>query len=218
MFEFKPNPIKPLPITCVIMAAGVSSRFQTNDSKPSGNEPFKNKLLVDFLGKPILQWTLDCFSELDCISKHLVIRDEELPKSLNISGFNVIWNKADDLDPSLTIKKAIRSVTSDSQGCLFAVGDQPFLTISSVYRLCLEFIKKNDSITALSWKGKRGNPMIFPRELYPELSSLKNGSTGRTILEKYPEKIHMVDAFAQCELMDIDTQEEYIKACNRNFL
>lgn len=223
MPEENSHSLYPLPIACVIMAAGVSRRFQKAEDpsggKVSPNEKAspKNKLLVDFLGKPLIQWTLDCFSQVHCLSRLLIARDHELLKTIYASDFHVLWNNDDNLDPSVTIKMAMAAIPTDAIGCLFAVGDQPFLTFSSVNDLCQAFMKNPDKITALSWKAKRGNPIIFPRRFFPELSTLENGSTGRSILEKYPDMLQLVDAGSPYELMDIDTQLEYIKAHTEGF-
>lgn len=215
MSEGKSHSISPFPIVCVIMAAGISRRFQLTEclpDSPDSKSPKKNKLLVDFLGKPLIQWTLDCFSQVDCISRLLILRDQELLKTIQAPDFHVLWNKDDNLDASVTIKKAMTAIPNDALGCLFAVGDQPFLTYSSVMALCEAFMKHPDKITSLSYNNKRGNPIIFPRRFFSELSMLENGLTGRSILENYPDTLQLVNASSAHELMDIDTQSEYIKA------
>jgi CTP:molybdopterin cytidylyltransferase MocA len=203
----------PLPVACVIMAAGVSRRFQEPRKEQTDMDiPCKNKLLAEFSGKPLLQWTLDAFSSLPCLSKFIVARDEELLKITQSTDFQVLWNRGDDLDPSLTIRMAMNVLPSEAAGCLFAVGDQPYLTSYSIQKLCEAFVKAPDKIFSLAWQGKRGNPVIFPRDLFKELAVLETGSSGKSLIQKYPERLALIEAQGPLELMDIDTQEQYLKA------
>lgn len=203
----------PFPISCVIMAAGVSRRFQEpQKGRTDMDIPCKNKLLAEISGKPLLQWTVEAFSPLSCLSKIMVARDEELLKFTQASDFQVIWNRGNDLDPSLTIRMAMDAIPSEAVGCLFAVGDQPHLTSYSIQKLCEAFVKAPDKIFSLAWQGKRGNPVIFPRDLFKELAVLETGSTGKSLIQKYPARLALLEAQGPLELMDIDTQEQYLKA------
>lgn len=194
------------PLCCVIMAAGISQRFQELDTD--------NKLLVEFKGKPMLQWALDNFAQLNCHSRIVVARKDEIGSMVPQDSFQVIWNTGENLSPTVTIRKAILAVPEDSMGCLFAVGDQPFLTHSSIRRLCEVFQENPDKIVSLSWNQKRGNPVIFPRSLFPELLALEDGLSGRYVLNRHPELLILVEAHNPEELMDIDTRQQYTDACN----
>lgn len=197
------------PISCVIMASGISKRFQ--EASELNNV---NKLLVDFKGKPLLQWALDCFALLACDSKIVVAREYKTKEIIPKDTFKIVWNRDANLSPSITIRKGLLAVPHDSTGCLFAVSDQPYLTYSSVYRLCETFQKNPNNIVSLSWKGERGNPVIFPRCLFPELLSLEDGFTGKNVILRHPSLLLTVEAHRSEELMDIDTRKEYLDACH----
>lgn len=203
------------PLSCVIMASGVSQRFQ--ESADTESKRYVNKLLVDFRGKPLLQWTLDCFARLDCRSRIVVAREESTGEAVPKDLFRLVWNRSENLSPTVTIRKAMAAIDPDSSGCLFAVGDQPFLTYSSVRRLCELFRDHPENIIALSWEQKRGNPVIFPRSLFQELSALEDGFTGRFVIERHPELLLMAEADCPEELMDIDTRKQYQSACGSAF-
>ncbi len=197
------------PISCAIMAAGISRRFQGSMGD--------NKLLVEFKGKPLLQWTLECFAKLSCHSKIVVVRKREVGNLISQNSFQVVWNKDKNLSPTVTIRKAILSLPDDSTGCLFAVGDQPFLTYSSIRKLCEAFQSNPNKIVSLSRNQERGNPVIFPRSLFPELLALEDGLTGKSVINCHPELLMLVEATCPEELMDIDTHQQYADACNGIF-
>lgn len=198
------------PVSCVIMASGISRRFQ----EPMEKKQNANKLLANFRGKPLLQWTLNCFSQLSCCSRIVVAREYDTGNIVPKDDFHIIWNNGKNLSPSVTIRCGLKAVPDEARGCLFAVGDQPLLTYSSVRRLCEAFRENPENIISLSWNQQRGNPVIFPRSLFPELLNLEDGLTGRSVIKRYPELLITVEADRPDELMDIDTHSQLIEACN----
>lgn len=203
------------PLSCVIMASGVSQRFQEL-ADAEARMPV-NKLLVDFRGKPLIQWTLDTFAQLDCCARIVVAREESTGEAVPKDLFHLVWNKSDNLSPTVTIRKAVSAVPPGSMGCLFAVGDQPFLTYSSIRKLCENFRDHPNKIIALSWNQKRGNPVIFPRSLFPELLALEDGFTGRFVIDCHPELLLTAEAARPEGLMDIDTRKQYQDAYDIEF-
>lgn len=198
------------PISCVIMAAGVSRRFQVPEDAAKGASI--NKLLVNLKGKPLLKWTLDSFARLECCSRIVVARDDRISALVSNDVFQLVWNKSADFSHSITIRKAILALPSNSLGCLFSVGDQPYLSYSSLYKLCKMFCDNPDKIVSLSWKNQLGNPTIFPRCLFEELLNLEKGLTGKSVVKRHPELLMTVEANNKQELMDIDTRKHYIDA------
>ena len=96
----------------------------------------------------------------------------------------------------------------DADGALFAVCDQPHLTTESILRLLNSFEKSPESIHALSWQGRRGNPVVFPRALYPELLALTGDTGGSAVLRRHPERLRLVEAASPGELEDVDRPED----------
>ena len=90
-------------------------------------------------------------------------------------------------------------------GALFAVCDQPWLTTESVRRLLDAFSDAGDAICALSWRGTRGSPVIFPACFFGELAALTGDTGGSAVLRRHPERLRLVEASSPRELMDVDT-------------
>lgn len=74
-------------------------------------------------------------------------------------------------------------------GALFAVCDQPWLTTESVRRLLDAFSDAGDAICALSWRGTRGSPVIFPACFFGELAALTGDTGGSAVLRRHPERL-----------------------------
>lgn len=185
------------PIACVVMASGQSERFGQ-----------QNKLLSPFRGRPLLESVLECFSQLDCCARNAIVRHREAALLADSKGFTVVWNNGPDHSTARTIAYGIFSAPDEAVGCLFAVGDQPLLTPQSVRRLCDRFMEDPTRIVSLSWRGARGNPTIFPRELFSELVTLDPEESGRSVIARHPQLLTLVEAQNAEEMIDVDTQED----------
>ena len=64
------------------------------------------------------------------------------------------------------------------------------------------------SIIALSWRGRKGNPCLFPREFYGELSALTGDRGGGAVIRAHPDRLLLVEAGTERELLDVDTQAD----------
>lgn len=93
-------------------------------------------------------------------------------------------------------------------GVLFSVCDQPFLTTDSIIRLKQSFEESDGAICALSWGGKRGNPVLFPADLLDELAALTGDTGGGAVIKRHPERLVLVEAFSPKELEDVDKPED----------
>lgn len=98
------------------------------------------------------------------------------------------------------------SVLTDMDGVLFAVCDQPFLKTQSILALLEAFRQSPRSICALSWAGQRGNPVLFPAELFPELSALTGDTGGGRVIRAHPDRLLLVEAAGPEELWDVDAR------------
>ena len=120
-------------------------------------------------------------------------------------GFLPLYNGGAAEGISASIRLGLARM-SDLDGVLFAVCDQPWLTTKSIIRLKKSFLESPDAIYALSWQGRRGNPVVFPADLFGELAAL-TGDTGGGAVIRRPERLRLVEAFSPNELLDVDNPE-----------
>ncbi len=183
-------------LCCVLMASGYSSRFGGN------------KLLADYRGMPVFARVCGAYPEGLFSSRIVVTQYQEVRDLAEKAGFRCVWNQMEDPSQAGTIRLGLAEAEKYSpDGCLFSVCDQPCLTAESVARMVKAFRESPDRIVALSWKGKRGNPVIFPRELFPELRGLESGG-GSAVIKAYRERVMLVEAQDSRELADVDTAEQ----------
>lgn len=186
-------------IGCALLAAGAGRRFGGG------------KLLYEVGGQSMIARALALYASIPFAARVCVTREEarEVQSLARDHGFSVAVNPDPERGVGTSVALATEALLqADPQldGILFAVADQPYLTPDSVERLLTAFSKEQTSIAALSFYGTRGNPVVFPNDLFHELSALTEDVGGAKILQQHPERLRLVEADDAQELRDIDTR------------
>ena len=182
-------------VGAILMASGLGRRFGSN------------KLLRSVEGVPLYRRAMTALTgaELD----RLVVCSP-YPEVLSAGeelGFLPLYNPDGAEGISASIRLGV-SRMRDMDGVLFCVCDQPFLTTDSIIRLKNTFERSENAICALSWGGKRGNPVLFPNHLMDELAALTGDTGGGAVVKRHPDRLVLVEAFSPKELEDVDRPED----------
>ena len=178
------------------MASGFSRRF--------GEE---NKLLRQVEGETLVQRTFAA------VPPHLFARAavaSRYPDILRLAeerGDLPLFNREAEEGAAAGVRLGAAAM-EDMDGLLFAVCDQPWLRRESVKGLLAAFCAGPDRIVALSWQGRRGNPVVFPRDLFGGLAALRGDVGGGVVLRRHPERLLLVEAGGPEELRDVDEPED----------
>jgi molybdenum cofactor cytidylyltransferase len=145
----------------------------------------------------------------------LIYRSDRVEEIGKRYGFKTIFNSHPEQGQSEAIKLGIAHAHSESEGYLFLVGDQPFLSHETINRLIEVFNRDKKCIIIPVYSGARGNPVIFPAFLKKELLGLEGDCGGRTVAEGMESLVKLVTIENGLEGMDIDTREVYEKIKNK---
>jgi molybdenum cofactor cytidylyltransferase len=118
---------------------------------------------------------------------------------------------------SSSLSAGLAQAASDSDGYLFALGDQPLLMASFVDRLIETFRSAHPKPLAVVpfYKGRRGNPVLISSTLLEELRELKGDEGARKILRRI--QTESPDLFVALEVeneqifWDLDTEADFEK-------
>lgn len=183
-------------ISCIFLASGHSKRFQGN------------KLLVPLDGRPLVQHV---FEHLPVPLFHQVLVVTRYPQIAQLAQrlqFTPILNPDPTDDIAVTIRLGLEYLEQDIEGCMFSVCDQPFLSSATLTALVQEFQAHPRSIVAPAHQGSRGNPVIFPRTLFQELSTLSPNQSGSAVIARHRELLRLVEAGDPSQLQDIDYRSD----------
>lgn len=94
-------------------------------------------------------------------------------------------------------------------GALILLGDQPLITPALLNQLIEMKYTTGKRIVAPFYNGKRGNPVLFDANLFPELLTITGDEGGRSVIEKHRAEVGMLDLDASQTCYDVDTWEAY---------
>ena len=182
-----------LDIGLIITASGYSRRFGSN------------KLLTKINGIPMIEYILKA-SDTPVFSKRAVVtRYAEVSDICEKYGIPCLMHSFPYQNDTVRIGT---EYTEMSDGCCFCTADQPFIRRESLETLALLFSHSPNNIFRASFGDKFGNPVLFPKEFYPELKHLPHDKGGSVVIKKYPDRVMYSPIRDIYELYDIDTSED----------
>ena len=176
---------------CVIMASGLGKRFGSN------------KLMADFLGRPMIHRALDATEGL--FDRRVVVTRHESVAAL-CRERNVEAVLHDLPHRSDTVRLGLEAL-GEVDCCMFLPGDQPLLRRETVAMLLERWRENPDSIIRPVYEDTEGSPVIFPRWTFDELKNLPEGRGGGVVIRNHPHAVCRVSVTNPFELADADTPE-----------
>lgn len=176
---------------CVIMASGLGKRFGSN------------KLMADFLGRPMLHRALDATEGL--FDRRVVVTRHEAVAALcrerNVEVLlHALPHRSD------TVRLGLEAL-GEVDCCMFLPGDQPLLDRETVAMLLERWRENPDSIIRPVYEDTEGSPVIFPRWTFDELKDLPEGRGGGVVIRNHPHEVCRVSVSCPFVLADADTPE-----------
>ncbi|CAN5132171.1 molybdopterin-binding/glycosyltransferase family 2 protein [soil metagenome] len=211
----KEIPTRPAPreayaprIAAIILAAGRSSRMGSN------------KLLADLDGKPLVRHVAEAALTSQA-SPVIVVTGHEAEKVRNaLTGLDVTFahNPSHAEGQSTSLIVGIGAVPPSSDGAIICLGDMPLIRSADLDRLIAAFSPAdNRSIIVPVHDGMRGNPVLWGKEYFAEMSGVTGDRGARGLLENHADSITEVAA-SDAILADTDTPEalEKLRATSRS--
>lgn len=184
----------------VLLGAGNSKRF-------GGRKQF-----YKINGEMMYVHILNKLKQLPNTKRVLVTQFEEMKEQAD--GFFVVMNDHPEEGISRSIRLGIASLMEQKDslcGVMFAVCDQPYLSMESIEKLVEEYRKSEKKIACLSFKDVMGNPVIFHPDYLEELNSLLGDTGGKKVLKEHMDEVLFVKAKEAKELFDIDEKQDIEK-------
>ncbi|HEV8045533.1 MAG TPA: nucleotidyltransferase family protein [Rubrobacter sp.] len=185
-------------VSAILLAAGAGSRFGGG------------KLLADFDGRTLIEATL---SELRGapVDEIIVVVGAEGERLRSISttyetriAENPQW--ADGM--STSVRVGLQSCGPEARAAVVLLADQPFVGREAVKRLVGAF-EGGAEVAVATYDGKRRNPVLFAREVWPMLEGELSGDEGaRGFLRRHPELVMEVPCDDVADPADVDTVED----------
>ncbi|WP_213770348.1 molybdopterin-binding/glycosyltransferase family 2 protein [Bradyrhizobium sp. dw_78] len=186
-------------IAAVILAAGRSTRMGG-----------PNKLLAELGGKPLVRIVTEQVlaskaSDVIVVTGH---QAAEVEKAL--AGLKVKFVRNPDFVAGLasSVKAGIAAVPGNADGAVVCLGDMPLIEARLIDRLIEAFAPDSGNLIVVPVSdNRRGNPVLWSRRFFDELTKLDGDIGARHLIAKHSEAVAEVAVEGHGAFLDIDTPE-----------
>ncbi len=186
-------------IAAIILAAGQSSRMG------------QHKLLLPFREKPILLHVVDHALAAGFDETLVVVgyHADDVRRLLAGRPVRIAENPDFSQGQSTSVRVGIAALAPSTEAAIILLGDQPLVDAATLNMLLAAWRHTTRPIVAPFYQGQRGNPVLFARTLFPELSNVTGDQGGREVLQHHAHEIEPVLITNPDAAQDIDTWQEY---------
>jgi molybdenum cofactor cytidylyltransferase len=186
-------------LEAVVLAAGAGSRFGGG------------KLLAAYGSGVLLQGALAAAFAAPVRGVTVVTGADAEAVTAVARGFNArvhIVHARDHAEGmGASLRAGIASLPPDAAAAFVFLGDMPRVP-HGVLRSLADAVQKGAPAAAPTFGGRRGNPVLLGRELFPGLLALKGDEGARRILQSLGDRLALVETSDDGVLFDVDQKSD----------
>ncbi|NJN95004.1 MAG: nucleotidyltransferase family protein [Anaerolineales bacterium] len=185
-------------IAAVILAAGGSTRFGSP------------KQLARWGEKTFIEQVVDTALATE-VSPVVVVLGAEIEQCQTVLGrrpVEIVVNPAWVTGQSSSMQAGLAALPANIAGVLFMLVDLPGVTPALLNQIIKRY---RETLAPLVWpefEGRRGNPVLFDRALFPELQQIRGDTGGKPVLLKYQDQAERIPVTDEAVLRDFDHPED----------
>jgi molybdenum cofactor cytidylyltransferase len=188
-------------IIAVVLSAGQSSRM----GRPKALLPIEGQRFIERIVRVIGQ---------SKIARTIVVLGHhaaQLRGQIEHLPVEVVINPNYQSGQLSSLQAAIRYIKNDDRcdGVLVHLVDHPFIDAALVDALIEGFHQKRGLIVVPSYRGKRGHPVIFSRDLFEELLNAPPDQGAKAVVNAHRRETLEIEWQDEGITLDIDTPELY---------
>ena len=188
-----------VPVCGLVLAAGSSSRL----GQPKQLLPYRGTILVDWVVR-----TVEASSSLDHVTVVLGGASAEVRPQLTLGRAQAVENPDYEDGCSGSYQAGLAALHPEAAAVVVTLGDQPGVETEDIDRLVAEWRRTGSRIMAVSYRGERGHPLLFSRDLFGLLHELHGDKAAWKILDRHPDWIHDIEVDRPLP-RDVDTWQDY---------
>jgi molybdenum cofactor cytidylyltransferase len=183
----------------VLLAAGLSRRMGE-----------RNKLLIEIEGEPLVRRTARAYlaagADVYIVLGHEAAQVGAVLKDLPAA---FVHNPDYTQGQRTSVRTGIDSLGGGYAAIFVALADQAALTAEDISGLLQAFAADGGGrILVPYYRGRRGNPVIFPASLIEEMRGQGRNAASRCFIDGHPELVYCYEAPNDHTVIDIDTPDD----------
>ena len=186
-------------VSGLVLAAGGSSRL----GQPKQLLPYRGTILLDWVVR-----TVAAAESLDQMTVVLGGASREVRAQLTLGRARVVENPDFGEGCSSSYQAGLAALDPQAAAVVVVLGDQPGVQTEDIDLLVGEWRRTGATIMATSYRGERGHPLLFSRELFGHLEELQGDKAAWKILDRHPDWVCDVTVDRPLP-QDVDTWQDY---------
>ncbi len=186
-------------VTALVLAAGSSKRL---------GQP---KQLLPYGKTTLLGAVLERAEESEDLDEVLLVLGnaaEAVRASVTLHRARAVYNPEFGEGCAASYRTGLASTDSRAGAVMILLGDQPGLSAEAIHQVAESWRQEGGKIVLASYLGRRGHPLIFDRQLFPELEQLHGDKAAWKLTDQHPDWVREVE-LGQPMPADVDTRADY---------
>lgn len=194
-------------VAAIILAAGQSTRF----GSPKQLALWQNKTLLEHAVDTALA------SKANPVIVVLGANASQCQPLLKNKAVQTIINPNWAAGQSTSMQTGLAALPHNISAALFLLADQPLITPAIINTIITHYQQTLAPIVWPTYNGKRGNPVLFNKHLFPEMHKITGDIGAKPILLKHKDKAQQIEFSTGGILKDVDTEVDlaHLKAVNQ---
>lgn len=190
-------------VAALVLAAGRSSRMGA-----------ANKLLMKVGGVPMVLRAVNA-ARASCAESVTVVvghEAEAIGTALAASGATIVDNPDHAQGMSSSLRHGLAALPDDIDAVIVLLGDMPRITAEHVDRLIAAFDPAAPSIVMPEKDGRRGNPILWPREFFVAMAGICGDQGARGLIERNAGRVKRIAIDDDAIFVDVDRPGDLAQA------
>jgi len=190
-------------LSMIILAAGKSTRMRGN-----------NKLLAHIKGSPMIRRVVQAALESKADEVIVVLGWEEEKIRAALAGLpcRIVVNSAYEEGQSSSVKVGLAEISPSTRAILILPGDVAMVNARLINMVIEKYDLGGCAIVVAAHGGRSGHPILFDKQLFPEIRRINEETFGlKAIVKKHENEVCLVETGSPNVLKDVDTPEDLRK-------
>jgi molybdenum cofactor cytidylyltransferase len=183
-------------VAALVLAAGSSRRMGG-----------ANKLLQPVGGIPMLRRVVNAALASRCTPVLVVTGADAEAAQTCLGGLDVqfVHNPDHASGMASSLRRGLGALAADADAAVVLLADMPQIDGGHVDRLLAAFDPRQPKIIAPVKDGRRGNPILWPREFFAEMMAVEGDVGAREVLQRHALQVETVAFDDDAIFADVDT-------------
>jgi molybdenum cofactor cytidylyltransferase len=187
-------------LSLLVLAAGKSTRMRGN-----------NKLLAKIEGIPMIRRVVQAAleSKADEVIVVLGWEEEKIREALAELPCRIVVNRTYEEGQSSSVKTGLAEISPSTRAVLILPGDIAKINARLINVVMERYDLGGYRIVVAAHEGRPGHPILFDKQLFPEIERINEETFGlKAVVKKHEDEVCLVETGSQNVLKDVDTPED----------